>query len=234
MDLFRRRNCTLEARKDRRNYQCRPVKMILVVRDPVDRLISDFTQIAAKRADNNQQQLDFEQQVFDQNGGLNESYPGVKTSMYNYHLKKWHAYGKGNSQTFAPTVIGQDWESRVNPSVSSLEYTVPVVNRFNLWYSFLILAIKGYQCTGVKDFLIRRYPCKDRISYSLPMVLNWSWLLGWPFKNSKIFSVWTKSSQKITLFEAKEATTVSIRAIQWLPDAWRNQKAVLMLKYLKA
>ena len=82
--------------------------MILVVRDPVDRLISDFTQIAAKRADNNQQQSDFEQQVFDQNGGLNESYPGVKTSMYNYHLKKWHAYGKGNSQTFAPTVIDQD------------------------------------------------------------------------------------------------------------------------------
>merc|ERR1719277_2985642 len=40
MDAVRRADCTAEERRLKSNFQCRPVKLILVVRDPVDRLIS--------------------------------------------------------------------------------------------------------------------------------------------------------------------------------------------------
>jgi len=94
MDKYRRQSCSEEDKQNKKNFQCRPVKLILVIRDPVDRLISDFTQIAEKRADANLTELDFEKTVFDKNGRLNEHYPGVKTSMYDHHMTKWQNYGK--------------------------------------------------------------------------------------------------------------------------------------------
>ena len=70
MDEHRRRSCSAEEKKNKKNFQCRPVKLILVIRDPVDRLISDFTQIAEKRADANLTKLDFKETVFDKAVGV--------------------------------------------------------------------------------------------------------------------------------------------------------------------
>lgn len=140
MDEFRRRNCSDEERKNKRNFQCRPVKLIIVIRDPVDRLISDFTQIAEKRADANLDQLPFEKTVFTDDHQLNESYPGVKTSMYNEHMKKWDIFGP--KQLF----IANGTELKYTPwkTIQKLETFLGLEKKIN--ENDFIKGERGYYC----------------------------------------------------------------------------------------
>lgn len=68
----------------------RTVKLILVIRDPVTRAISDYTQAAAKRRESRT----FEQMAFLDNstGPVATSWGAIRIGLYAKHLEKWIQY----------------------------------------------------------------------------------------------------------------------------------------------
>ncbi|GAB1600028.1 uncharacterized protein LOC115214062 [Argonauta hians] len=75
----------------KRVYQfSKHLKLIVVVRDPVTRVISDYTQVASKRQDS----LSFEQMVFVDNTTriVDTQWSPVRIGVYAKHLKHWLQY----------------------------------------------------------------------------------------------------------------------------------------------
>ena len=65
------------------------IKLLLIVRDPVKRLVSDYNQFRTKNLDQNQTYPELEELVFTANGEVNVQYPPVKRSIYHEHMKRW-------------------------------------------------------------------------------------------------------------------------------------------------
>ena len=69
------------------------LKLILIVKDPVTRLISDFTQLDAKKVVNKREKRpSFEEAVLQRDGSVNTNYIPVQVSNYAVHLTKWLKY----------------------------------------------------------------------------------------------------------------------------------------------
>lgn len=68
----------------------RDVKLVLIVRDPVTRAISDYTQVASKRAS----MKPFEHMALSDNhtGLVDTSWPVIKIGIYAKHLEEWLRY----------------------------------------------------------------------------------------------------------------------------------------------
>lgn len=66
------------------------IRLILLVRDPVTRLISDYAQLNANKLAKKERPLrSIEQMVLLQDGTVNVNYRPVKTSIYSYYYTKW-------------------------------------------------------------------------------------------------------------------------------------------------
>ena len=65
------------------------LKLILIVRNPIDRLVSDFLQLDSKRLKKNGNRYTFEELVFHTSGEVNQHYMPVSVSMYDIHFQKW-------------------------------------------------------------------------------------------------------------------------------------------------
>lgn len=67
------------------------IKLILIVRDPVTRLISDYAQLAENKARRNdgQKMVSFEQTVLTADGSVNIYYKPVRTSIYSIYFTRW-------------------------------------------------------------------------------------------------------------------------------------------------
>ena len=70
------------------------VKLLLIVRNPVDRTVSDFAQLnSKKRLSADSKHMSFEDTVFIGNGRrVNTNYFPITVSMYNVHFKHWLEY----------------------------------------------------------------------------------------------------------------------------------------------
>ena len=68
------------------------LKLLLIVRNPIERLVSDFLQLDAKRLKKNGNRYTFEELVFHTSGEINEHYQPVSTSMYDIHFQRWLKY----------------------------------------------------------------------------------------------------------------------------------------------
>ena len=67
-------------------------KILLIVRDPVIRVLSDYTQILTSRTAQNLPCKSFEDLVIDPlTGGINLGYKAVQISMYHHHYRRWKA-----------------------------------------------------------------------------------------------------------------------------------------------
>ena len=77
-----------------RMYMVSPnLKLILIVRDPVSRLISDYTQLDIKKMVKNvAKRPSFEKAVMLPNGSVNHNYVPVQVGEYGRHLKNWLNY----------------------------------------------------------------------------------------------------------------------------------------------
>lgn len=77
-----------------RMYMVSPnLKLILIVRDPVSRLISDYTQLDTKKMVKKIAiRPSFERAVLLRNGSINRNYVPVQVSEYGKHLKVWLKY----------------------------------------------------------------------------------------------------------------------------------------------
>lgn len=65
------------------------IKLILIVRDPVTRLISDYAQLAENKAKRDRIVASFEKMVIQSNGMVNIAYKPVRTSLYSIYYSKW-------------------------------------------------------------------------------------------------------------------------------------------------
>ncbi len=72
----------------------RDLKLILIVREPVERAISDFTQLDAKKKTKKMSRSTFEDIVFLSNGEVNTSKSPILVSMYDTHMERWLTYFK--------------------------------------------------------------------------------------------------------------------------------------------
>ena len=74
-----------------RMYMVSPnLKLILIVRDPVTRLISDYTQLDSKKVVKKvAKRPSFEQSVLLSDGSVNRNYVPVQVGEYNKHFKNW-------------------------------------------------------------------------------------------------------------------------------------------------
>ncbi|XP_067121186.1 heparan sulfate glucosamine 3-O-sulfotransferase 5-like [Centruroides vittatus] len=65
------------------------IKLLLIVRDPVTRLVSDYAQLAANKARKDKLVASFEDIVLNPDGTINSGYKAVRISMYSQYFKKW-------------------------------------------------------------------------------------------------------------------------------------------------
>lgn len=73
-----------------RMYMLSPqLKLLLIVRNPIERLVSDFLQLDSKRFKKNGNRYTFEELVFHSSGEVNEHYSPVSVSMYDIHFQRW-------------------------------------------------------------------------------------------------------------------------------------------------
>ena len=70
----------------------RNLKLILIVREPVERTISDFSQLDAKKEKKDIRRPTFEELAILPNGEVATSYLPISVSMYDVHIEKWLKY----------------------------------------------------------------------------------------------------------------------------------------------
>ncbi|GMR39641.1 hypothetical protein PMAYCL1PPCAC_09836, partial [Pristionchus mayeri] len=68
------------------------MKIILIVRDPVTRAVSDFTQVYYNRLELNKSLPIFSDLAFTKDGEINMTYKPVRNSLYSTHLERWLKY----------------------------------------------------------------------------------------------------------------------------------------------
>ncbi|XP_052777403.1 heparan sulfate glucosamine 3-O-sulfotransferase 1-like [Mya arenaria] len=65
------------------------IRLLLIVRDPVTRLISDYAQLAEKNQRSNLTYPPFESLIIDKNGDVNLKFKATRISIYYEHLRHW-------------------------------------------------------------------------------------------------------------------------------------------------
>ncbi|WAR23760.1 HS3S1-like protein, partial [Mya arenaria] len=65
------------------------IRLLLILREPVERLVSDYLQFAEGKITQGKPCETFNEKVFDKYGNINKSYKGVSRSVYHKHLKRW-------------------------------------------------------------------------------------------------------------------------------------------------
>lgn len=68
------------------------VKMLLIFRDPVKRLISDYNQFRSRHLDNGGTYPSLEELLFTVRGEINENYPPLQRSLYHEHMARWYEH----------------------------------------------------------------------------------------------------------------------------------------------
>ncbi|XP_077206322.1 heparan sulfate glucosamine 3-O-sulfotransferase 1-like [Paroedura picta] len=64
------------------------IKLLLILRDPTERVISDYTQVYYNRLESHKPVQLFEDIVI-KNGALNTKYKAIQRSLYDIHMEKW-------------------------------------------------------------------------------------------------------------------------------------------------
>lgn len=146
MDEERTKGCTQDERDDQTNFQCRKIKLILVVRDPVDRLISDYTQIWEKQKKNGGHHWNFEQIVLTLEGELNRTYPAITTSLYDEQYSKW-------TKKFSPDQLfiadGNELKSTPWITMNKIEKFLGLENEIT--QNDFVRGTRGYYCIKRQD-----------------------------------------------------------------------------------
>ena len=65
------------------------IRLLLVVRDPIDRAMSDYLQIHENKMKKGKPDVSFEDHVMDDNGEIDHGFNPLKRSIYFRHLEHW-------------------------------------------------------------------------------------------------------------------------------------------------
>uniref|UniRef100_A0A0N4UK53 Sulfotransfer_1 domain-containing protein n=1 Tax=Dracunculus medinensis TaxID=318479 RepID=A0A0N4UK53_DRAME len=81
---------TNELAAERVYHMNSSIKLIIILRDPVIRTISDFTQVLYTKFERNKSQPIFEAEAFLADGTtINIAYKPIRNSLYSLHMKQW-------------------------------------------------------------------------------------------------------------------------------------------------
>lgn len=118
------------------------VKLILIVRDPVTRTISDYTQLDLKKARKARSRPSFETSILKPDGTIRKSRGIINVSMYDVHFERWLKYFSLSSIL----VVNGD-QLVLNPFdvVSQVEKFLGVEKYFTK-EMFYFNATKGFYC----------------------------------------------------------------------------------------
>jgi len=67
-------------------------KLVLIVRNPVDRLVSDYNQFRSRNLERGREYPSLEHFLFTPSGHIDISYQPLQKSIYHYHLVRWMRY----------------------------------------------------------------------------------------------------------------------------------------------
>ena len=70
------------------------IRLLLILRDPVERTISDYTQVALGKIRKHKPIETFRNKVLEKDGRINKSYKGITRSVYHRHLGRWLEFFK--------------------------------------------------------------------------------------------------------------------------------------------
>ncbi|KAG8199165.1 hypothetical protein JTE90_015996 [Oedothorax gibbosus] len=118
------------------------VKLLLIVRDPVTRLISDYAQLAANKARKDKQLASFEDLVLQPDGQVNTAYKAVRISMYSVFYEKWHRVFPRRQMHI---VDGDDLIKDPFPEVQRIEEFLGIAHRISK-DNFFYNKTKGFYC----------------------------------------------------------------------------------------
>ena len=103
------------------------VLLLLVVRDPVTRLISDYTQIMHNHVERGLAPKSFEELVFLNNATqeVNTRYDAVGKSMYDVHMRRWlkHFPLEQIHVVNGDRLIRKPWQELVRDSCRNVQFT---------------------------------------------------------------------------------------------------------------
>ena len=68
------------------------IQLLVIVREPVTRLVSDFTQISHNRQERGLKTRTFDDTMIKEDGSINVDYYGVTTGLYSEHLDHWYKF----------------------------------------------------------------------------------------------------------------------------------------------
>ena len=70
------------------------IKLLLILRDPIQRTISDYTQVMTGKILKHKPVESFRDKVLEKDGRINKSYKGISRSVYHRHLGRWLEFFK--------------------------------------------------------------------------------------------------------------------------------------------
>ena len=121
------------------------IKLILIVRDPVKRAISDYYQLYLKSTRRGKYAPSFEEKLLRKDGSINTSYDVVQRSVYSKHLKHWLEYF-GERQIH---IVDGEAFVRENPAKELMKVETFLGLRHQLTEDkFLYNTTKGFYCFG--------------------------------------------------------------------------------------
>ncbi|RWS26721.1 heparan sulfate glucosamine 3-O-sulfotransferase 5-like protein [Leptotrombidium deliense] len=118
------------------------VKLLLIVRDPVTRLISDYAQLAENKAKKERRVATFEQVVLLADGSVNTNYKPVRTSIYSLYYTRWIQVFPGHQ---IHIVDGDRLVYDPFPEVQRVERFLGLPHRISR-ENFSYNATKGFYC----------------------------------------------------------------------------------------
>ncbi|KAF7488068.1 Heparan sulfate glucosamine 3-O-sulfotransferase 5 [Sarcoptes scabiei] len=123
------------------------IKIILIVRDPVTRLISDYAQLASNRLKKDRRIETFEETVLYPNGQVNASYKAIRISMFAVFFSRWIKLFPKNQ---IHVVDGDRFVYDPLPELEKIESFLGLPHRIseeNLIYNIT----KGFYCIRIDD-----------------------------------------------------------------------------------
>ena len=124
------------------------LKLILIVKDPVSRLISDYTQLHAKSIVNGKDKLpSFEEAVLLRDGRVNKGYTPVQVSSYAQHLEKWLKYFPLNQILI---LDGNNFIASPYDELQKVEKFLQI-KPFYMRSQFVYSDIKGFYCLKINN-----------------------------------------------------------------------------------
>ena len=122
------------------------IKLLLILRNPVKRLISDYNQFRSRYLDQGKEYPSLEDFLFTSEGEIDVSYPALQRSIYHLHILRWlHLFQREQIHLVdGEKFIREPWQELQKVEVF-LNLT-SVITQDNFFFN----STKGYYCS--KDF----------------------------------------------------------------------------------